>query len=169
MKYGIHMETPIGTIAVVEDGNGICDLHFGKLEELNQQMEMRDGSKKQAMLIQETETPLLSEARRQLSEYFSGERKVFSLPLSVCGTEFQKKDWQALQKIPYGETRSYKQVAEMIGNPKACRAVGMANNRNRIAIVIPCHRVIGADGTMVGYGGGVEHKVWLLEMEKKHK
>lgn len=152
MKSGITMNTPIGMISIVEDGSGICDLHLGTLE-----------------MAQETETPLLAEARRQLSEYFAGERKEFSLPLSLSGTEFQKKDWQALLKIPYGETRSYKEIAEMIGNPKACRAVGMANNRNRIAILIPCHRVIGADGAMVGYGGGVEKKVWLLEMEKKNK
>jgi len=166
MKYGIHMETPMGPIAVAEDGNGICDLCFGTLEELSRREEKR-GGKEPALPVQEAETPLLAEARRQLSEYFAGERKEFSLPLSISGTEFQKRDWEALQKIPYGETRSYKQVAEMIGNPKACRAVGLANNRNRIAIVIPCHRVIGADGSLVGYAGGLAYKEWLLGLEKR--
>ncbi len=168
MKYGINMKTPIGTVAIVEDGTGICDIRFGTLEALNREAEKRGGSGKQTPPVREAETALLAEARRQLSEYFCGERKEFSLPLSVSGTEFQKKDWQALQKIPYGETRSYKQVAEMIGNPRACRAVGLANNRNRIAIVIPCHRVIGADGKLVGYAGGVAYKAWLLELEKSH-
>ena len=112
------------------------------------------------------ETPLIKDAFRQLSEYLIGERKEFDLPLRMRGTEFQKRVWRALLDIPYGETRSYKQIAEAIGNPKGVRAVGMANNRNQLLIVIPCHRVIGASGSLVGYGEGLEMKEFLLRLEK---
>ncbi len=101
----------------------------------------------------------------QLDEYFEGERQSFDMEFELHGTEFQKRVWWALYDIPFGETRSYKQIAEAIDNPKACRAVGMANNRNPISIVIPCHRVIGADGKMVGYGGGLDMKEFLLRLE----
>lgn len=112
---------------------------------------------------------LLDTAAQQLEQYFQGKRQTFDVPLSPTGTPFQQKVWGALCAIPYGETRSYKQIAEMVGNPKACRAVGMANNRNHILIIIPCHRVIGANGSLVGYGGGLELKEKLLELEKKNK
>mgnify|MGYP003305193365 FL=1 len=112
------------------------------------------------------ETPLIKDAFRQLSEYLIGERKEFDLPIRMRGTEFQKRVWRALLDIPYGETRSYKQIAEAIGNPKGVRAVGMANNRNQLLIVIPCHRVIGASGSLVGYGEGLEMKEFLLRLEK---
>lgn len=111
------------------------------------------------------ETPVIKEAFRQLSEYFSGNRKTFNLPLLLKGTDFQKQVWQALLKIPFGETRSYKQIAEAIGNPKAVRAVGMANNKNPLLIVIPCHRVIGANGKLVGYAVGLDKKEYLLRLE----
>ena len=111
------------------------------------------------------ETPLIKKALSQIDEYFSGKRKTFNLPLVLYGTDFQIKVWNALQKIPYGETRSYGEIAVKIGNPKACRAVGMANNRNPIAIVIPCHRVIGSDGSLVGFGGGLGVKERLLGLE----
>jgi len=111
------------------------------------------------------ETSLIQEAFRQLTEYLKGKRKAFELPLNPKGTDFQKRVWRALCEIPYGETRSYKQIAEAIGNPKAVRAVGMANNRNPITIVVPCHRVIGANGKLVGYGGGLEMKEFLLRLE----
>ena len=112
------------------------------------------------------ETPLLREAYKQLSEYLIGKRLNFDLPLNPRGTVFQQQVWKALCDIPYGETRSYKQIAEAIGNPKAVRAVGMANNRNPLLIVIPCHRVIGANGKLVGYGAGIEKKEFLLKLEK---
>ena len=102
---------------------------------------------------------------RQLDEYFAGTRTAFDFPCAPQGTPFQQKVWAALCEIPYGETRSYKQIAEAVGKPKACRAVGMANNRNPIIIVIPCHRVIGANGALTGYGGGLEMKRALLELE----
>lgn len=105
----------------------------------------------------------------QLDEYFAGARTVFDFPFRLQGTPFQEKVWQALRQIPYGETRSYKDIAEAIGHPKAFRAVGMANNANPIFIAIPCHRVIGANGSLVGYGGGLEMKKALLELEKKVK
>ncbi len=112
------------------------------------------------------ETDLLLQAKNQLDEYYRGERKTFSLPLKANGTVFQERVWQALLTIPYAETRSYGEIAAQIGNPKASRAVGMANNRNPISIIIPCHRVIGSDGKLVGYGGGMHRKVWLLDLEK---
>ncbi|QEY34806.1 methylated-DNA--[protein]-cysteine S-methyltransferase [Caproiciproducens galactitolivorans] len=112
------------------------------------------------------ETQLHREAFRQLKEYFAGTRREFSLPLSPEGTEFQKRVWKCLLSIPYGETRSYKQIAEMAGCPRGYRAVGMANNRNPIPIFIPCHRVIGANGSLVGYGGGLDIKKKLLRLEQ---
>jgi methylated-DNA-[protein]-cysteine S-methyltransferase len=101
----------------------------------------------------------------QLDEYFAGDRDSFDLPLEPEGTEFQRAVWNALAEIPYGETRSYGQIAASVGRPKAARAVGMANNRNPIAVIVPCHRVIGAGGALVGYAGGLDRKTWLLDHE----
>lgn len=106
---------------------------------------------------------------RELDEYFQGKRKTFDIPLRTHGTPFQEKVWAALRAIPYGEVRSYKEVAEAIGHPKAYRAVGMANNANPIFIIVPCHRVIGSDGSLTGYGGGLPMKKALLSLEKKHR
>jgi len=111
------------------------------------------------------ETSLIKKTALQIEEYFAGKRKIFSVPLSIQGTEFHMDVWKALQTIPYGETRSYKDIALQIGRPKAVRAVGMANNRNPISIIIPCHRVIGHNGKLVGYGGGLPLKEYLLELE----
>ena len=113
----------------------------------------------------EAPTPLLRETEKQLLEYFSGKRREFSLPLAPLGTPWQRRVWDALLTIPYGETRSYREIARLVGNPKAARAVGLANNRNSILIVIPCHRVIGADGSLVGYGSGLPIKERLLALE----
>jgi len=104
---------------------------------------------------------------RQLMEYFKGQRKIFDLPLHLKGTTFQKKVWSALARIPYGESRSYGEIAEEIQNPKACRAVGMANHRNPFMIIIPCHRVIGASKKLVGYAPGIKYQEWLLDFESK--
>lgn len=104
---------------------------------------------------------------RELDEYFQGRRKTFDFPCHTQGTAFQEKVWAALREIPYGETRSYRDIAEAIGHPKAYRAVGMANNANPLFIIIPCHRVIGADGSLTGYGGGLSMKKALLMLEKK--
>ena len=103
----------------------------------------------------------------QLDDYFAGARRSFDLPIRLIGTDFQRFVWEALLAIPYGETRSYGQVAAMIGNPKAARAVGLANNRNPISIIVPCHRVIGSNGSLVGYGGGLDAKRYLLDLENK--
>lgn len=106
-------------------------------------------------------------AIQQLSEYFTGKRKEFTLPLHPQGTDFQLRVWKSLQKIPYGQTRTYGEIALQIGNPKAARAVGLANNRNPLAIIIPCHRVIGANGNLTGYAGGLDCKAFLLNLEQK--
>lgn len=117
----------------------------------------------------EKKTSLTDRVYQQVMEYLDGKRKEFDFPYKMIGTEFQKKVWHALTKIPYGETRTYKEIATAVGNPKASRAVGMANNRNPIFIVVPCHRVIGANGKLVGYAGGLDMKDALLSLEKSHK
>ena len=153
MKNIFFYDTAIGRIGIAENDNSITDLYFDKeIEKENFEVK---------------ETPLLKEAGEQLQEYFEGKRKEFNLPLSPTGTEFQQSVWKALQTIPYGETRSYGEIAKIVGNPKASRAVGMANNRNPISIFIPCHRVIGANGKLVGYGGGLNIKEYLLTLEKE--
>ncbi len=151
MEYSFTYETIIGKITITECNSQITSIDFGLTDAKQYNMK---------------ETALIKEARKELEEYFKGDRKTFNLPLALKGTPFQKKVWQVLMTIPYGETMSYKQVAEAIGNPKACRAVGMANNRNPIPIVVPCHRVIGSNGKLVGYGGGLHIKEKLLEMEQ---
>lgn len=114
-------------------------------------------------------TELTTKTFTQVNEYLNGERKQFNIPIAPQGTEFQKKVWQALCNIPYGKTVSYKEIAEKIGNDKACRAVGMANNKNPIMIIIPCHRVIGKNGKLTGYAGGLDLKSFLLDLEKKNE
>lgn len=120
----------------------------------------------QKALLQTTE--LLSMATIQLDEYFQGKRTTFSLPFKLTGTPFQLAVWKELQNIPYGQTTSYKEIAQKINKPKACRAVGMANNKNLLPIIIPCHRVIGSNGKLIGYAGGLKLKNYLLELEKSH-
>ena len=149
MIYRYSYETVLGSVTLVEEDGALLAISTHHVY---------DG------ICQET--TLIKEAHQQLSEYLKGERKSFDLPLRMKGTDFQQRVWNALLDIPYGETRSYKQIAEAIGNPKAMRAVGMANNRNPLLIVVPCHRVIGADGKLVGYGAGIEKKEFLLRLEK---
>ena len=120
----------------------------------------------QKALLQTTE--LLSMASIQLDEYFQGKRTTFSLPFKLTGTPFQLAVWKELQNIPYGQTTSYKEIAQKINKPKAYRAVGMANNKNPLPIIIPCHRVIGSNGKLIGYAGGLKLKNYLLELEKSH-
>lgn len=148
------LQTKIGEIEIRERNSAIVQIKFGR--------HLSDDC------IFE-ETPLLMNTTRQLTEYLNGERKKFDLPLAPEGTPFQKSVWEALCSIPYGETRSYSEIAKIIGNPLACRAVGMANHRNPIAILIPCHRVIGANGSLTGYAGGLEIKQFLLQLEKEHQ
>jgi methylated-DNA-[protein]-cysteine S-methyltransferase len=144
---------PLCELGIAEDNGAICHIIFNR-------------RKKPDNFI-EKETPLIKEAAKQLGEYFGYKRKTFDLPIKPRGTEFQLKVWNALLDIPYGETKNYGEIASIIGNPKASRAVGMANNRNLIVIIIPCHRVIGADGSLTGFGGGLDLKRQLLELEAK--
>jgi methylated-DNA-[protein]-cysteine S-methyltransferase len=150
MKYSFSYHTPIGLIWIAEENGVITDLSFSPKNN-----------------TENLETTLIRRAAKQLTEYFQGSRTTFDLPLQPHGTPFQLAVWNALRDIPYGETRSYKDIAITIGNVKACRAVGMANNKNPISIIIPCHRVIGADGSLVGYGGGLDIKKSLLSLERK--
>ena len=140
-------------------------------KEQNQMLQNMRGEKRSSskIALEIKTTSLLEEAKTQLTEYFAQERTYFELPLEPAGTEFQTSVWKALQEIPYGETKSYKQIAEFIQNPKAQRAIGGANNKNPIFIVIPCHRVVGANGTLVGFGAGIDVKKYLLLLEDKTK
>lgn len=150
-----YYKTKIGMVGIAGDEQGITHVFLkGKAAEPETIMER---------------TPLLEQTAGELEEYLDGRRREFEIKLHLEGTAFQKKVWEALCAIPYGETRSYKEIAENIGNPKACRAVGMANNRNPIMILVPCHRVIGADGSLVGYGGGLKLKKFLLNLERTSK
>lgn len=152
MESVFYYETDAGAIGIAEDGHAITRLFFGHLDPFSANAALR-------------ETNLLEHAAAQLQEYLQGKRKQFDLPLSPKGTPFQLQVWDALRNIPYGETRSYKEIAQAVNRPRAFRAVGMANNRNPIAILIPCHRVIGTDGGLVGYGGGLSLKKQLLDLE----
>ena len=152
MNYKIY-ETIIGKILIEEDENKISRIEIVKYEY----------DKKQ-----QKETEIIKKTHEELEEYFKGYRKAFDIPLKIEGTEFQRKVWNALLEIPYGETRTYLDIAKQIGNPKACRAVGMANHNNKIMILIPCHRVIGSNKKLVGYAGGIDVKEKLLEIEKKN-
>lgn len=154
MESCVCMETAAGKLYLSEKD--------GKITRLGFQQESVP------VLTGQSETPVLRMAVKQLEEYFAGERKTFSLPLAPAGTDFQRRVWNALMEIPYGKTYSYKQVAELVGNAKASRAVGLANNRNPIAIIIPCHRVIGSNGSLTGYAGGLGMKQMLLDLEKRY-
>jgi methylated-DNA-[protein]-cysteine S-methyltransferase len=145
-------ETDIGTVGIAEEGGAVTNVCFGR-ERAPADAEVR-----------ETETT--REAARQLNAYLAGELTEFSLTLAPRGTEFQRSVWERLLEIPYGRTASYADIARAVGNPRACRAVGQANNRNPIAVFIPCHRVIGSDGSLVGYGGRLDLKQKLLDLEK---
>lgn len=153
MNYFTDYASPVGTLRIVENGRGITAIKYIK----NGRVLPADAREK--------ETPLLKQAITELKAYFAGQRRHFDVPLDEQGTAFQKRVWAALREIPYGQTRSYKQIAEAAGSPHGYRATGMANNRNPISIVTPCHRVIGADGTLTGYGGGLDIKKKLLELE----
>lgn len=149
--YQEYYQTPLGLLQICAKDSGITRIAFA------------DAVSWQRPNVWTTQ------CIRQLQEYFDGLRKEFTLPLVLEGTVFQKRVWQALREIPYGETRSYQDIAMMIDQPKACRAVEMANNRNPIVIVIPCHRVIGKNKALVGYGGGLKRKEYLLKLEKNVK
>ncbi len=154
-EYQCLLETQIGPIYLVASKRGLQSVSFTK-----KKIAMVTAFKKDS-----PENIILSAALKQLSEYFSGKRKIFDLPLDLVGTEFQKKVWQQLSKIKYGKTYSYKEIAAQLKNEKAFRAVGNANGKNPVCIIIPCHRVIAADGSAGGYSGGLKIKLKLLELE----
>ena len=149
------IESPVGDLLLIGDGERLRGLHM--------QAGRRPGY---VPASSQTAREPFAAAREQLGEYFAGERTDFDLPLAPVGTPFQEDVWSALREIPYGRTASYGELAEWIGRPSASRAVGMANGRNPISIVVPCHRVIGASGDLTGYAGGIERKRFLLELER---
>ena len=146
--------SPVGVLEVVEQGGMLRELHFH--------------SSGEAPPLEAPLSPVLKLCFLELEEYFQGKRQRFTMPLYLQGTPFQIEVWRTLREIPYGETRSYQDVALAIGNPRALRAVGGANHKNPLAIIIPCHRVIGKNGSLTGFGGGLAIKEWLLEHEKRH-
>lgn len=151
MKKVWYYDSPIGLLGIGCDEAGVSDIFLEK-----------EGGLSDAAL---EETPMHIRAAVELVEYFMGDRRGFSMPLSLKGTEFQKKVWRELLNIPYGQTRSYQDIAAAVGSPKAARAVGMANHNNPVMIVVPCHRVVGKRGNLTGYAGGLDVKAFLLELE----
>jgi len=162
----VRFTTPIGPMFACATPKGICLLDFTDRRML--ETEFKDLCKRLNAVILPGTNHLLDTVQSEVAEYFSGKRKNFTVPLDTPGTDFQKSVWQILQDIPYGKTRSYKQQAVAVGNPKAIRAVASANGHNRVSIIIPCHRVIGSDGSLVGYGGGLQRKKWLLDLESEN-
>lgn len=152
--YKAYYNSPIGIVEVVSDENSIIQLEFVENATEND----LQGAPQ-----------VLGSALQQIEEYFLGKRSVFDLKLNAKGTEFQQKVWHSLIDVPYGNTACYGEIAAAVGNSKASRAVGGANNKNKIAIIIPCHRIVGADGSLTGYAGGLWRKEWLLKHEKDNK
>jgi methylated-DNA-[protein]-cysteine S-methyltransferase len=160
MKKAFFYESSLGRFLITQDQGGITGISLVDREK-------GTNFTLPTMEYEIEETQLIKETWRQLKEYLEGFRTEFDIKLNPAGTQFQKKVWEALREIPYGETRSYKQIAEAVGNAKASRAVGMANHNNPIMCIIPCHRVIGANGKLVGYAGGIDIKEHLLKLEKE--
>jgi methylated-DNA-[protein]-cysteine S-methyltransferase len=152
-----YVESPIGRLMLTCDGSALTGLYMGR--------ELDEKTASAGDWMEDGTVGPLPAAMRQLGEYFAGTRREFDLPLRMLGTEFQTRVWRGLREIRYGETLSYGALAKRLDNPGASRAVGLANGRNPISIIVPCHRVIGADGSLTGYGGGVERKRWLLAHE----
>jgi methylated-DNA-[protein]-cysteine S-methyltransferase len=158
MSYAFKIiPSPVGKLKLVASDNGLVAI----LWENDNAKRVKVGT-----LVEKQDHPILLETQRQLQEYFAGRRKSFALQLDLKGTKFQNNVWQALLGIPFGETRSYGQLARQLGNPRAMRAVGAANGRNPISIVVPCHRVIGASGKLTGFAGGLATKAHLLDLER---
>ena len=152
MKYAWFYQTPLGEVGIAEEGGAVTNLFFGKTVR-PQSFELR-------------QTPLLEQAGPEPDAYFRGTRQAFGIPLRPEGTPFERAVWELLLTIPYGETATYGELAKRLGKPAACRAVGRANGRNPISILIPCHRVIGANGKLTGYAGGIPAKEFLLKLER---
>jgi AraC family transcriptional regulator of adaptative response/methylated-DNA-[protein]-cysteine methyltransferase len=162
----IKIETPLGVMIAGATDEGVCLLEFSDRRMLN--TEYKDLAKHFKTTIQVGENKHFKILRKQLKEYFEGSRKEFSVPLVTPGTTFQQAVWGELMNIQYGTTRSYQEQSVALGKPDSIRAVANANGMNRISIIIPCHRVIGSDGRLTGYGGGLKRKRWLIDHEKKH-
>ena len=160
MNIFCYVESPIGRLMLTSDGISLTGLYMN----LYRNKPTKRPTPGTDWVQNATQGPLPA-AARQLTEYFAGKRREFDLPLNPQGTEFQQRVWAELTQIPFGETRSYGQLAKRLGNSNASRAVGLANGRNPIAIIVPCHRVIGADGSLTGFGGGLDRKEWLLSHE----
>jgi AraC family transcriptional regulator of adaptative response/methylated-DNA-[protein]-cysteine methyltransferase len=161
-----HINTPVGVMRIGATDEGIClfDFQYRKsIDTIMKRIETLYGS-----AFEEAEHPFFPVLEGQISEYFTGQRREFDVPLHLLGTQFQKSVWEGLLQIPYGETRSYKKQSIFLGNEKAIRAVAGANGENGIAIIVPCHRVIGENGSLIGYGGGLQRKQWLLDLERRH-
>jgi methylated-DNA-[protein]-cysteine S-methyltransferase len=159
-------DTPIGPLLVATTSKGLCYIDFGKGNKSLYNLQ-RWSKKWLKHELVESNSSFVEPVVRQIQEFLQGQRTQFDVELDFYGTPFQKMVWQVLTDIPYGETRSYKQVASDVGIPKAVRAVGGANNKNPIPIIVPCHRVIGSNGALVGYGGGLSIKEYLLNLEKQ--
>lgn len=159
-----RIETPLGTMIACANENGICLLEYSDRKSLTK--ELQEISKYFTANVVQGDNPHFKILETELAEYFEGKRLAFTVPLSPVGTDFQKSVWEILRAIPYGTTRTYQQQANLLGHPKAVRAVANANGLNKISIIIPCHRVIGTNGTLTGYGGGIWRKQKLLELEK---
>ena len=160
------IETELGIMVAGAVDEGICLLEFSDRRMLN--TEYKDLARYFKTTIEEGDNSHFRILKEQLKEYFEGSRKEFSVPLISPGTNFQQAVWKELMKIPYGTTRSYQEQSVALGKPDSIRAVANANGMNRISIIIPCHRVIGSDGHLTGYGGGLKRKKWLLDHEKRH-
>lgn len=159
-----HIETPVGEMIACATNKGICLLEFNNRKNIEGQFQKTE--KELNSIIVEEDNIHFDLLKKELTAYFKRELNQFTVPLDLIGTEFQKKVWQALLTIPYGKTVSYLQQSEVMGNPLSIRAVANANGMNKIAIIVPCHRVIGSNGKLTGYAGGLEKKRWLLNMEK---
>ena len=155
-QVSTHVTSPVGKLTLVATDRGLSAVLWEN---------DRPGRVRLNIVVEDSEHPLLLEAERQLAEYFAGRRQRFTLPLDPTGTTFQRNVWDALGTIPFGETRSYSQIAQQIGHPQAVRAVGAANGRNPLSIVVPCHRVVGATGALTGFAGGLDVKARLLALE----
>jgi methylated-DNA-[protein]-cysteine S-methyltransferase len=153
-----EIESPVGKLKLVASSNALVAVLWER---------ERPNRVKLDTMTLDPQHPILLETERQLAEYFSGERIQFDLPLQPDGSEFQKKVWQALREIPFGQTRSYLDLAKALGSSKAARAIGAANGKNPLSIIVPCHRVVGADGSLTGFAGGVETKAALLALENR--
>ncbi len=169
--YAATIDSKIGPLTLTASDEAVCHLDFASYEAALEGLQQWAGRQigphaAEITFLEASKHPLLNEASNQLNRYFEGKLQQFELPVRMYGTTFQQRVWEALRQIPYGETRNYKDIAVMLGQPGAMRAVGGANNRNPVSIIVPCHRVIGASGQMVGYGGGLPIKIALLDLEK---